>query len=80
MTIYHSCLGKIRIIWERTGILLGHDEISALCELWKTANATEFMDKLQNMSDQELREWIDRLKKKRSILQHYLEEEKRLYA
>ncbi len=80
MPIYHSCLGKIKIIWERTGVLLGHDEISTLCELWKTANAAEFMDKLNSMSDEELKKWLDKLKKKRSVLQHYMEQEQRIYA
>lgn len=80
MPIYHSCLGKIKIIWERTGVLLGHDEISTLCELWNTANAAEFMDRLNNMSDDELRSWLEKLKKKRKVLSNYLEQEAKVYA
>jgi hypothetical protein len=80
MPIYHSCLSKIKIIWERTGILLGHDEISTLCELWKTANAGEFMDRLNNMNDDELRSWIEKLKKKKNVLSNYLEQVAKVYA
>lgn len=80
MPIYHSCLGKIKVIWERTGVLLGHDEISTLCELWKTANAAEFMDRLNNMSDDELRAWLEKMKKKRSVLSKYIEQEAKVYA
>jgi hypothetical protein len=80
MPIYHSCLGKIKVIWERTGVLLGHDEISTLCELWKTANAAEFMGKLNAMSDENLRSWLEKLRKRRNALYRYLESEEKIYA
>lgn len=50
------------------------------CELWKTANANEFMDRLNNMSDDELRSWLEKLKKKRKVLSNYLDQEVKVYA
>ncbi len=80
MTIYHSCLGKIRIIWERTGVLLGHDEISALCMIWGTKNPEEFMERLNTMSDEDLKKELEKLKKKKRALANYLSQEEKIYA
>jgi hypothetical protein len=80
MVIYHSCMRKAKIIWERTGVLVGHDQISALCMLWGTRNPEEFMEKLNAMDDKELRSWLEKLKKKRNSLYNYLQEEQRVYA
>jgi anion-transporting ArsA/GET3 family ATPase len=71
---------KAKIIWERTGVLVGHDQISALCMLWGTRNPEEFMEKLNAMDDKELRSWLEKLKKKRNLLYNYLQEEQRVYA
>ncbi|MDH2900235.1 MAG: hypothetical protein PXY39_04630 [archaeon] len=71
---------KAKIIWERTGVLIGHDQISALCDLWGTSNPDEFMEKLNSMSDQELKEWLEKLKKKRNALNNYLQAEEKIYA
>jgi N-methylhydantoinase B/oxoprolinase/acetone carboxylase alpha subunit len=71
---------KAKIIWERTGVLIGHDQISALCLLWGTKSPEEFMEKLDNMSNEELRSWLEKLKKKRNALYNYLESEEKIYA
>lgn len=53
----HTCFGKISAIMERTGVLLTHDEISWICrDLWHCSNADEFYDRMNAMSDQELKE------------------------
>jgi hypothetical protein len=80
MAMYHRCLAKIKIIFERTGILIGHDEISLLCELWRCMNAEEFMKKLDSMSNEELVKWLERIKKRRKILETYLTQEQKVYA
>lgn len=87
MTIYHSCLAKIKVIWERTGVLVGHDEITALCAEWGCANADEFMEKMGGMTDEELKAEVERVKKaleakrkKRKITDAYREQEQRQYA
>ena len=71
---------KAKIIWERTGVLIGHDQISALCEMWQTRNPDEFMEKLNSMDDKELRSWLEKLKKKRNVLYNYLQSEQKIYA
>jgi hypothetical protein len=71
---------KAKIIWERTGVLVGHDQISALCEMWQTKNPEEFMQKLNAMDDKELRSWLEKLKKKRKLLYNYLQNEEKIYA
>jgi hypothetical protein len=80
LVLYHSCLRKAHIIWERTGVLIGHDEISALCLLWGTKDPREFMHKLDSMDDNELRRWLEKLKKRRKGLENYLEQEEKIYA
>jgi hypothetical protein len=80
MTIYHSCLRKIKIIYERTGILLGHDEISLLCEMWQTMNPSEFMRYMDSLTDEELKKEIEKIRKKRKFLENYLAQEQMVYA
>jgi hypothetical protein len=80
MTIYHECLRKSAIIFERTGILLGHDQISLLCELWHCFSPDEFYRKMNSMTDEELKSWVEKVKKKRKILEHYLFQEQKIYA
>jgi hypothetical protein len=81
MTIYHECLRKSAIIYERTGILVGHDEISLLCELWGCLNAGDFYSKMNSITDEELKSWVEKVKKKRKILEHYLfQEQQKIYA
>ncbi len=65
----HRCFGKIRKIFERTGVLLTHDEITFLCEeLWNCQNADDFYSKMGSMNTDELREWARKAKKKRGGL------------
>ncbi len=71
---------KAKIIWERTGVLIGHDQISALCEMWQTKNPDEFMQKLDGMSNEELKGWLEKLKKKRNALYNYIQSEQKIYA
>jgi hypothetical protein len=81
MTIYHECLKKSRIIHERTGILIGHDEITLLCELWNCFDASDFYRKMNSMTDEELKSWVEKIKKKRKILERYLfQEQQKIYA
>ncbi len=59
----------IRKIFERTGVLLTHDEITYLCEeLWNCQNADEFYSKMDSMTTDELREWARKAKRKRGGL------------
>jgi|GEM_PF-3264196 hypothetical protein len=63
----HRCFGKIRKIFERTGILLTHDEITFLCEnLWNCNSADEFYAKMDSMSTDELKDWARKAKKKKA--------------
>ena len=65
----HRCFGKIRRIFEKTGILLTHDEVTFLCEhLWNCTNADEFYSKMDSMTIDELRNWARKAKKKRGGL------------
>jgi len=65
----HRCFGKIRKIFERTGILLTHDEITFLCEdLWNCKSADEFYSKMESMTTDELKEWARKAKRKRGGL------------
>ena len=71
---------KAKIIFERTGILVGHDQISALCDMWGTTNPDEFMDKLNAMRDEDLKKWLERLRMKRKFLESYVAQEQKVYA
>ncbi len=63
----HRCFGKIRKIFERTGVLLTHDEITYLCEyLWKCQNADEFYSRMGLMSTDELKEWARKARRKKN--------------
>jgi uncharacterized Fe-S cluster-containing radical SAM superfamily protein len=77
MTNRHRCFAKIRKIFERTGILLTHDEITFLCEdCWNCSNADEFYEKMNALTPEELKEEIEKMRKKmrkRKILSSYLE-------
>lgn len=58
----HSCWGKARALQKRLGIMLGldaHDIISEMCKQWGTTNADEFYERMNNMSDSELRSSVD---------------------
>lgn len=85
MTIYHSCLAKIKVIWERTGVLVGHDEIDVLCAQWGCASPEEFYEHMNGMTDDELKSDVDKAKeevrkKKKKILEAYLAQERKQYA
>ncbi len=59
----------IRKIFERTGVLLTHDEITYLCEeLWNCQSADDFYLKMESMTVDELRDWARKAKKKRGGL------------
>ena len=65
----HRCFGKIRRIFERTGILLTHDEITFLCEnLWNCQDAVAFYGKMDSLTTDELKDWAHKAKRKRSGL------------
>jgi len=75
----HGCFGKIKAIIRRTGVVLSHDEITFLCEhVWNCRNADEFYEKMNGMSDSELKDYAlkAKLRKKPSLLEH----EAMLYA
>ena len=75
----HSCWGKVKAIRERTGLVLTHDEISYICVyLWHCQNADEFYERMDSMSDEELRRVAEQAKfrKRPSLLEH----ESMLYA
>jgi hypothetical protein len=62
----HSCFGKIRKIFERTGVLLTHDEVTFLCNLWECRDAEDFYRKMEGMSDDQLRDFARKAKKKKA--------------
>jgi hypothetical protein len=71
----HSCWGKARAIQKRLGIMLGldsHEVISEMCREWGTQNPEEFYDRMNNMSDDELRASVeaawDKIKKKKRLV------------
>ena len=80
MTIYHTCLQKTKIIYERTGVLIGHDEITVLCNIWQCVNPEDFMNKLNSMSNEELKKELEKIKKRRKILENYQKQENKVYA
>lgn len=56
----HSCFGKVKAIMERTGVLLTHDEITYICEyLWHCSGPEDFYNKMDSMSDEELKKVAD---------------------
>lgn len=62
----HRCFGKIRKIFERVGLLLTHAEITYLCEhVLHSAGEKEFYDAIGKMSDKELTEMIQEMRRKR---------------
>jgi hypothetical protein len=71
MPYRHRCFGKIRKIFERTGLLLTHAEISYLCEhVLGAKNEEEFWDRYyaetKGMSRDEEKEWLKKkLKRKK---------------
>jgi hypothetical protein len=79
----HRCFSKIRRIFERTGVLLSHDEITYLCEhCWNCSNADEFYEKMNALTDDQLKAEIERMRKlmrKKKILQNYLETQAVIY-
>jgi predicted nucleic acid-binding Zn ribbon protein len=84
MTNRHRCFSKIRKIFERTGILLSHDEITFLCEYcWSCNSANEFYEKMNALTDEQLKEEIQKMRKlmrKKKILQNYLETQAVIYS
>jgi hypothetical protein len=77
LTNRHRCFGKIRKIKEKCGLLLTHDEITFLCEgIWNCKDETEFYDRMNALTPEELKEEIEKMRKKmrkRKILSAYLE-------
>lgn len=67
--IWTSFLWENQANFEKTGILLTHDEVTFLCEhLWNCTNADEFYSKMDSMTIDELRSWARKAKKKRGGL------------
>jgi hypothetical protein len=64
----HSCFGKIRRIFERTGILLTHDEVTFLCNLWECKGPDDFYRRMDGLNDDELKEFARKAKRKKAGL------------
>lgn len=61
----HSCHGKAREIERRLKMPLGldvHDIITEMCKLWGTQNADEFWERMNSMSDDQLRAAVEEAK------------------
>lgn len=69
-------------------MLIGHDEITLICDTWGCQNADEFYARMNQMTNEELAGWANkakeevekRKKKKRQILENYLESIQKVYA
>ena len=71
----HDCMDKAREIRRRTNVILGldaHDVVSELCREWGTANADEFHRHMRELSDDELRAYVQeawkRIRKKKMAI------------
>ena len=71
----HDCMDKAREIRRRTNVILGldaHDVVSELCREWGTANADEFYRHMRELSDDELRAYVQeawkRIRKKKMAI------------
>jgi hypothetical protein len=57
-----------------------HDEISFLCRLWNCQSPEQFYEKMNALTDEELKKEIERVRKKRKILLHYLSQQEVIYS
>jgi hypothetical protein len=48
--------------------------------LWGTKDPREFMQRLDSMSNEELRSWLEKLKKRKRGLESYQAQEQKIYA
>jgi len=84
MSYKHRCFGKIRKIFERTGLLLTHAEITFLCQHVLGANGENFMDlfdrETAGMSKEEAAEWIKAKLKKMKYRKRGIEEMEQILA
>jgi hypothetical protein len=65
----HRCFNKIRKIFERTGVVLSHAEISYLCEHVLNANGeadfyAKYDEATKGMSRDEEKAWLEKVLKK----------------
>ena len=70
-----TAFDKAREIRRRTSVILGleaHDVVSELCREWGTANADEFYRRMRELSDDELRAYVQeawkRVRKKKMTM------------
>ena len=61
----HSCEEKAQVIVQRTGMALGHDEITYLCNELGFTDSGQFWAWMNSLVDEELRREIQRLLEKR---------------
>lgn len=59
------CRRKILAIWERIKEGLSKEHVRALCGIWGCANEQEFMKKMASLNDDELRGYVDRVKRRK---------------
>ena len=66
-----ECKQKIYAIARRIQEVLSHEQLRNLCGLWGCVTAREFWTKLDGMSDEELKKYVDRIKgkKRKGLLQ-----------
>jgi hypothetical protein len=82
----HSCLGKARAIQRRLGIMLGldaHEVISEMCKAWGVANADEFYQRMNSMTDAQLAADVDaawdKVKKRKRLMGLTIEQQVAAY-
>jgi hypothetical protein len=64
----HRCFGKIRKIFERTGLVVTHSEVTYMCEhMFHSSGEKEFYDAMDKLSDDQLKDAIHRMRKKRML-------------
>lgn len=66
-----GCKAKTMAIAKRIKEVLNRQQITELCGIWGCINQTEFWEKLNGISDAELKEYVDRVKgrKKKKLLE-----------
>ena len=53
------------MIFEKTGVLIGIDEIATLCEMWGCKDSGETASKIESLSKDELVKEISRMRRRR---------------
>lgn len=58
------CKQKILDIAKRIGIVISHEEVRELCGMWGALNPKEFYDHFNNITDEQLKTDIEKLRKR----------------